>query len=97
MFANLLTRLGFTRDMPMWLWLRVLSAATLLLSLSSDQIHNGLTFVGVSIPDLWIHRLLAIAVGVLWIAGKQDQSALRSTTEQLSVSLPVHNNKESSQ
>jgi hypothetical protein len=87
-FAGWLARLGFTRDWAGWLWLRIVSAATLLVSLSTDTIHRGLEFLGMSIPDAWIHRALAAAVVLLWIAGKQDRSWLPSTAEKHSVSVP---------
>lgn len=93
MFANFLTRLGLTRDMRMWLWLRIIAASALLVSLTSDQIHSGLTYVGVTVPDVWIHRALGLAVALLWIAGKQDRSGLPSKAEQLSVPVPVQKEK----
>lgn len=89
MFAHWLTSLGFTRDWAGWLWLRIVSGAGLVAELSNDQIHTFLVYVGIPLSDATVHRLFILAVGILWIAGKQAQSTLPSQAEIQSVKTPV--------
>jgi len=82
-----LTRLGFTRDMFTWLWLRIVSAATLVTANVIDVNYWG-SYLGLNVTPKEVHWITVIATAILWIAGKQDRSWLPSTEEKQSVKLP---------
>lgn len=88
-----LTRFGFTRDWAGWFWLRLISAAGLVLSLTTDQITYVFNYIGFPITVVWEHRIAAFATLILWIAGKQDRSWLPSTDEKNSVKPPIQKEK----
>ena len=77
--ASLFQSLGWSRDDAKWLWGQVCSVALLLLSGVFD-ISYWATYIGVTISDIAIHRILIIAVVVLWVSGKMDSSHLPSGT-----------------
>jgi len=88
MLTKFLTSLGFTRDWFGWLWLRIISAAMLIDSLGPDVVTNTLNYIGVPCSPTTVHRVMFAAVALLWIAGKQAHSGLKSSAEMNSVTPP---------
>lgn len=75
MLVRLFLSLGFTRDDEKWLWGRVVSAAALVASGVFDLSYWA-TYVGVTLTVTEIHIVNVVAIGILWISGKQSTSHL---------------------
>lgn len=77
MLTDLLANLGFTRDWRGWLWGRLLGASAAIVSGVFDLSYWA-TYIGVPLSTAWAHRIIVLAVVILWISGKQDHSGLPS-------------------
>lgn len=88
MLTKWLTACGFTRDWAGWLWLRVLAIAPIIADGTLDLSYWS-HYLGVPLSETAIHRLIAVASVVLWIAGKQAHSGLPSKAELQSVKVPT--------
>jgi len=89
MFTQFLTKLGFTRDWAGWLWLRLVSLATIVIAGGLPLLHTWTVYVGWDISDVWAHRIIAVAALVLYMSGKQASSGLPSSAEKNSVTPPI--------
>lgn len=68
--TSTLLSLGLTRDSKLWVWGRVVSGATLLISLLPAGMLDDY------LSPSWKKWVTAVAVLVLWLSGKYDTSPL---------------------
>lgn len=73
--TNILIRLGFTRDSAMWLWGRIIGASAAIASGVFDLTYWA-NYIGVPLSERGNHIITVVAVGILWISGKQATSHL---------------------
>ena len=74
--ADCLASLGLTRDNPIWTRLQIVTLATLITSGVFDVAYWA-AYIGIPWSELATHRLRALAIIVLFFAGKLDTSPLK--------------------
>jgi len=75
MLTALFLRLGWTRDDQRWLWMRLIAAASLIASGVID-VPYWAAELGVALTPVWLHRIQALAVALLWMSGQYSTSSL---------------------
>lgn len=80
-------RLGFTRDMVLWLVLKLVGVASLIVSGVFDLPYWA-GYLGLRLSPTVDHWIIAASVGILWLGGQYSTSALPSKAELETVSLP---------
>ena len=75
MLANLLIKLGWTRDDWKLVWLQVVAVASLITSNVIDLTY-WLGYLGLPVSTTFVHWVMVLAIIILWIAGKYSTSPL---------------------
>jgi hypothetical protein len=70
--------LGLTRDSPLWARLQITTIAMLIVTGVVD-ISYWAAYLGIPLGPIGLHWIRAIAIAVLFFAGKYDTSGLPST------------------
>ncbi len=73
--TNLITDVGLTRDSAVWFWSRVSALCAIVASGAVDLMGLG-NWLGIHLSETQVHWIVAVAVGVLWLAGRYDASPL---------------------
>ena len=82
-----LINLGFTRDMALWFWTKIVAVAAIIVS-GVFNVSQWFAYCGIPISDTTLHRITAGAAIILWFAGSYSQSPLPSKAEVNSVTPP---------
>lgn len=98
MIASFFARFGITRDSVLFLWGKILSALTLIVT-GVLQIQSVADFVGIHLTEVDAHRIWAVAVVVLYLSGQYSTSSLKgastgdtvsgNTLDKIAKSVPV--------
>ncbi len=85
--ANLMIRLGWSRDDLKWPLAQLVTVAGLITS-NVINVPYWFGYLGIPISELNVHRLMVAAIIILWVAGKYNSSPLPSGAAMASGAVP---------
>jgi hypothetical protein len=75
MLSSFLISRGLTRDSALWFWTELVSVAGLIASGLVDIVYWA-NYLAIPLTTVELHWIQALAVLILWFAGKHDTSPL---------------------